>query len=62
MLCAAAKLDQKLTESPKRCSHLFIQALKGQFFQIFHTPDTCNMQIQAVGKVLSSTNIHRNSV
>ena len=62
MLFATAKLNQKLTESPKSRCHLFIRALKGQFFQIFHEPATCNVRIQAVGKVHSSAKIHGNSV
>ena len=36
--------------------------IKVQFLQIFHTSTTYNVRIQAVGKVLSSDNIHENSV
>ena len=48
MLFAAAKLNQKLTESPKFRCHLLIWALKGQFVQVIHTPATCNVRIQAL--------------
>ena len=50
MLFAAAKLNQKVAESPKRRCHLFICALKGQFFQNFHAPATCNVLIQTEEK------------
>ena len=62
MLFAAAKRNQMLTESPKISLSCVHGTLKGQFFQIFYTLTTCNVRIQAVGKVLSSGNIHGNSV
>ena len=58
---AATKLNKKMTESPKRRCHLFILTLKEQFSLIFYTLATCNVQTQAVRKVLSSANIHWNS-
>ena len=48
MLFAAAKLNQKLTESAESRCHFFIRPLKGQFYQFDHSPATCNMRIQAV--------------
>ena len=60
MLFAAAKVNLKLTESPKSRCHLFIRARKGQHFQIFLTPATFNVWIQVVGKVRPSAYIHGN--
>ena len=55
------QLNQNVTKSPISRRHLFIRAVKEQFFSIFHTPATLNVRFQAIGKVLSSANIHGNS-
>ena len=37
---------------------MLIRALKGKYFQIFHTPTIFKVRIQTVGKVLTSANMH----